>query len=594
MRSNYLDALKAFAIIAVVLYHSGFSPYGYLGVDIFLVVAGYLTTKSLNNRLIKANRTIEGGNNRSNYISFELSRVERLLPPLIIAGIVCMSIGFFVMIDDTYESLSQSVIATNFFGNNIVELIATGNYWANDKIFSPLMHTWYVGLVMQFYLIFPLLFFCANLDKKTPEKTLLKILAVLAFVSLLAFLGEEDTARRFYLLPPRFFEFAVGGMVALKYKSTGSNAFGKVFVYSCYALLLLLLVINKEILSSDLRLLVVVALSAVLICSQRVLENIVTGNKYLAKIGAASYSIFVWHQVVLAFYRSCFGSHYDLLHYTLCLLIIALLSWLSYIFIEQRTGELLKSFRGKRRLFIVYGTLFVALNVFTLYIYKQAGVVRDIPELEVSISHPQRGMWPQYNDRVFDWDRPFVTEKRHWMVIGNSYARDFSNIVSESSFANEIEVSYCEGNGGNYKKDKYDDRFRTADKIFIASKDFTEEMVREVEIRAMAFGHSIDDVIIVGEKDFGETMTQVYIRRFKEDYFDTYVWMKAGFLERNDHFKKLYGDRYMDLISIVRNKEGKVRAFSEDGMLISSDCSHLTKSGARFFAQKLSLDRYLK
>ena len=98
------------------------------------------------------------------YFGFELSRIVRLLPPLIIAGIVCMAVGFFVMIDDTYESLSQSVIATNFFGNNVIELIATGDYWAADKLFSPLMHTWYVGLVMQFYLVYPLIFYIAKND----------------------------------------------------------------------------------------------------------------------------------------------------------------------------------------------------------------------------------------------------------------------------------------------------------------------------------------------------------------------------------------------------------------------------------------------
>lgn len=513
---------------------------------------------------------------------------------MIIAGIVCMSLGFFVMIDDTYESLSQSVIATNFFGNNIVELIATGNYWANDKIFSPLMHTWYVGLVMQFYLVFPLLFFCAKIDKKTPENTLFIIIAGFAFVSLLVFLGEENTARRFYLLPARFFEFAVGGMVALRYKPAENKPFGKVFVYCCYALLLLLFVVNKDFVPANLRLLLVVALSAVLICSQGILENSVTGNTCFSKIGAASYSIFVWHQVVLAFYRSCFGSHYSALQYIFCLLVIALLSWLSYRFIEQRTSELLKDVRGKRRLYIVYGTLFVVLNAFTFYIYKHAGMVRDIPELEVDRSNIQRGRWSQYNERVRAWDKPFETNKKHWLIIGNSYARDFINIINESDVAPNVETAYCEGNGNNFMKSKYDEQFLKADRIFIASKDFTEEMVREVEIRALAFGHTLEDVIVVGEKDFGETMTQVYICRYKDEYFDTHVSMKPGFYERNVSFKALYKDRYIDLISLVCNDERKVRVFTDENKFFSSDCCHLTRSGALFFAKNIEFERYLK
>ena len=114
-RYAYIDVLKAFAIIAVVLYHSGFLKFGYLGVDVFLVVAGFLATRSLNRRTDShASGSIKG------YLSFIVDRIIRLLPALLAAGSVAMVIGWFTMLPDDYENLGESVVATNLFGNNIL------------------------------------------------------------------------------------------------------------------------------------------------------------------------------------------------------------------------------------------------------------------------------------------------------------------------------------------------------------------------------------------------------------------------------------------------------------------------------------------
>ena len=584
-RIQYLDVLKAVAILSVLLYHSGYLPYGYLGVDIFLVIAGYLTTKSLLRKDL----------NFGGYLSFEISRIIRLLPPLLLAGVFCMALGWFSMIDDTYESLSQSVIATNFFGNNIVELIASGDYWRADIIFSPLMHTWYVGLVMQFYLVYPLLFIIAKqINKDDNNLCLIKIIIAVAVISLFIFWEEQDSARRFYLLSSRFFEFAIGGLLAFIPQKVQSHS--RFISYLCYALLIVLLVANGEFVSAQLKLLMVVALTSILILSGDTLENKVTGNVWLARIGAASYSIFVWHQVILAFYRSIAGSHFTLLSYWGCLVAIALMSWLSYKYVEQVTTRLHKEQKGTRILYWTTLVVFLLLNVFTFGVYKNAGVVRDIPELEVKLDSPQRGKWAAYNSRNLNEDHSFITGKEHWFVIGNSYARDFINIIKESGISDKVEVSYCECTGGNFNfmSDSYDDRFQYADKIFISSKSLNEKMIREIEIRAIAFGHDLNDVIVVGEKEFGETMTQVYVRRFSRDYYNTLIHIKKESLDNNMHFKHMYGNRYLDLLGLIVNNEGEVRAFTDDNMFISSDCIHLTKAGAKMFANKIQWNQFLQ
>ena len=495
------------------------------------------------------------------------------------------------MIDDTYESLSQSVVATNVFCNNIVELISTGNYWAQGRTYDVLMHTWYVGLLMQFYLVFPVLFLLARLDKNTSHQTLTVLMAVLATISFFIYLGDNNDARKFYLLPARFFEFSVGGIVALRYNSLQHSPFGKWFVHGCYAFLILLLAVNTELVTPAIKLLAVIAVTCVLLCSQDILENKITGNSFLAKIGVASYSIFVWHQIALAFYRQLYGSQFSVISFLLLMIVVAIVSWMSYLVLEKKVGRVLKTKKGK--LVVLKSTLavFVVVNGFSLYVYMNAGVMRDIPELGVEKKHPHRGMWAEYNDRIFNNQKPFETDKLHWLVIGNSYGRDFANIIYEAGLSDQVEVSYC--NHGNYQQVENEERFRDADKIFIASKGYTEEFVHSIEILAMAFGHTLEDVVVVGEKYFGETMTQVYARRFRCDYKDTGIKLKQEIIDKNTLARSLYGNRFIDLLSMSERQDGLVRAFTDDGMFISSDCSHLTRTGAQYFAKRIDWDTYL-
>ena len=387
-RLKYLDFLKTIAIIAVVLYHTGLMTYGYLGVELFIVVAGYLTTKTLYAKVITSYNLNGGG-----YLKFEIRRVVRLLPLLLVAGLCCMLVGYMTMLPDDYENLSQSVIATNFFANNILGAITTGNYWDVVNDYKPLMHTWYVGVIMQFYIVYPILFYLARLDKRNPRGTLLTMIATLAVISLLVYFATTDTAQRFYYLPSRFFEFAAGGIAALLYKPQKDKPFGKLFVYACYILLIVLMFVNVDVIPPVIRLVVVVGLSCVLICSQDVLENKVTGNVVISKIGAASYSIFIWHQVILAFYRYSITNKFSFGSYAILLSATIILSWLSYQLIEQGITKSLKSKHGRKTLYLATTIVFVFLNAFAGIVYLRAGVVRDVPELDIFKCNVHRGMF---------------------------------------------------------------------------------------------------------------------------------------------------------------------------------------------------------
>ena len=142
-----LDFLKGLAIIAVMLYHAGWCKSGYLGVDVFLVISGYLTVPKVIGLI---------GEGRFRYWYFLENRLFRLLPVVLIVCCLSLAIGYWGMLPGDYRYLSEEVMAALGFAENILQSVTTQNYWA-AIYHKVLMHTWYLGVLMQFYVVFPAL-----------------------------------------------------------------------------------------------------------------------------------------------------------------------------------------------------------------------------------------------------------------------------------------------------------------------------------------------------------------------------------------------------------------------------------------------------
>lgn len=493
MRNRYFDVLKAIAIIAVVLYHLGICEYGYLGVDIFLVIAGFFTSQSVEKHVV----------NKGGYLWFVENRVFRLWPLLLLAGVMCLGWGWLMMLPDDFENTAQSIVATNFFGNNVLQSITTKNYWDVVNEYKPLMHTWYVGLIMQFYIIVPMLLFAVgrwvkDVDKR--KKVNITLMALMGMASLVGYLTEGNAAAKFYYLPYRLYEFCAGGLVfylfgnvrRIQDKIVWTNI-GFVIVYLAVVALLL---VDAEYVSRPAKLLSTVALSSVLMVQMPRVEwakGKVFSNKWVAAIGTASFSIFVWHQVVLALIRYSFTNKLtEVLPLLAFFGITAVLSVLSYRYVEQM--------KKTKLAWVLTGLMLVVTTGASLYIYKNAGVVRDVPELEVVKGNVHRGMWAEYCDRVKWYDRDYPeTDKTKWYVIGNSFGRDLVNIILESPIADKVEIGYSES------LDNREHRLREVDVLFISTKGVTEELIEKV--KSMLEDHT--KLYVVGEKNFGENNTGV-------------------------------------------------------------------------------------
>ena len=138
----------------------------------------------------------------------------------------------------------------------------------------------------------------------------------------------------------------------------------------------------------------------------------------------------------------------------------------------------------------------------SLYIYQHAGVIRDVPELNVKVGSEQRGMWGKYCDRGYVYNKNFVSQgKPKWLVIGNSFARDWINIILESTIADLIELSYAD----NIKEiDNYLDRFIEADVVFLSTLGLNQELVEFVQGKCT----QNSKFFIVGEKNLVNVMAK--------------------------------------------------------------------------------------
>ena len=144
-----IDGLRALAVIPVIFFHAGFNSFdgGFVGVDVFFVISGYLITSLIIEDLKRDSFSL---------LSFYERRVRRLLPALFFVMLSCIPFAWFWMLPDPLENFGQSLVANSFFMNNLLLYITSG-YWDVSSQFKPLLHTWSLAVEEQFYILFPIM-----------------------------------------------------------------------------------------------------------------------------------------------------------------------------------------------------------------------------------------------------------------------------------------------------------------------------------------------------------------------------------------------------------------------------------------------------
>lgn len=570
-----LDLLKGLAIIAVVLYHAGWCKSGYLGVDVFFVVNGYFVVPKVMNEIATG---------QFRYFSFLEKKLFRLLPLVLFVSVFALSIGYMDMLPLDYRFLSEEVVASSLFGNNILQAITTQNYWA-AIYHKVMMHTWFLGVLFQFYIVFPLLMLLFR-------KWIKPALILLTLFSLLLYLSPTDTiGDKYYLLQYRFFELTIGGIIAMKSLKTSSSL-------SNLSLLVVILMIfigaftigersmpynlvggtntiRESFLPRELILCLTVLFTTLFIMYNSmgsIIFSFAQRSRLLAPLGRMSLSIFLWHQPIFAFYRYFYADEISFPILLTIIVVTLLLSYFIYYLIEKKIHIDLLS-----RICLLLS--FIAVNVFALWIFSIGGAVRDVPELDIHKGYADPKAFERYTDRIYQYDKDFSSnsKKKKILVIGNSFARDFANILLESPLADSIQLSYHP-----YINTCPIIRIRQCDRIYFFGwkHQVPSSIWQNLKPNADIWG--------IGTKNHGTSNGVFYKYRHRSDYHSQRTTLREDFYKVNNLLKEEWLGNYVDFLSMTIDSKGLVPIFTSNHKFITYDGRHLTPSGAHYYAYKIS------
>ena len=588
-----IDGLRALAVVSVILFHLGFLPNGYLGVDVFFVISGYLITSIVYH---------ESEQNKFSVRHFYLRRIRRIIPLLLFITAVAFVLGLVYMLPDDFENLCQAIVASNVSLNNILMYLTSSDYWAVKNDYKPLMHTWSLGIEEQFYLLYPFLFYFFKGSKVHRVKYILLALTVL---SLGAFLLQDDVAAKFYFIQYRFFELAIGGLGALLFRDVLIKNYqtGRWLLYGTLALVAVILYF-PVIPSNEVKVLLTTMLTVgLLIVGKQYFDRdkvyqFLMSNPIVRYIGMISYSLYMWHQLIFAFARYAYLDEITPGWAIVLSVLTFILSVATYYGIENTFRQ--RRVLGTPTVLWSTATAFLVTTVGAFYVYTLGGVVKDYPELGLYADEmpDQRNFLSgssnihiQYNEKVRQLDRGFsaATDKKKVLVIGNSFGRDAANILLESDLADELEVRYFEI-GRAKEDDSIAVRLQEADVVFLGaqgplSKTWFADLEQQYD-----FTFDRDKLWVIGTKDFGFSNGIHYNRMTPQtDYSTYYTKMEPHARERNEALRAEWQDRYIDLIELVGNEEREeIIVFTPDGKFMSQDTEHLTEFGARYIAERLN------
>jgi peptidoglycan/LPS O-acetylase OafA/YrhL len=355
-----IDGLRALAVLPVILFHAGFSVFsgGYVGVDVFFVISGYLITSMLITELEQGDFSIAG---------FYERRARRILPALFVVMLACLPFAYLWMLPSQLKDFAQSLLAVVFFSSNIL-FWHEGGYFAPTAELKPLLHTWSLAVEEQYYLLFPI--FLLVLWRFGRQRVFWIVVAVSVPSLVMAEWGSRNAiSANFYLAPTRAWELLAGSICAFMTVGKAQRSSNVLSAIGLAMIIIAIFAYNENTPFPSVYGLVPVVGTAliVLFAAQGTWVARLLGLRGFVGIGLISYSAYLWHQPLFAFAR--LRSLTEPSNAMMAALAAAslLLAWATWYWIEQafrkRTNSLLVTRRSVFAVSGVVGAVFVAFGL---------------------------------------------------------------------------------------------------------------------------------------------------------------------------------------------------------------------------------------
>ncbi|HET8817575.1 MAG TPA: acyltransferase family protein [Pseudidiomarina sp.] len=350
-----IDGLRAIAVLSVIAFHAGISGFagGYVGVDVFFVISGYLITTLIYQDIQQQ---------RFSFANFYKRRAARLLPALSVTLLVVLLFGFVFYDTQTFDQLGKEVFFSSFGAANLY--FANGvNYFTSDESQQPLIHLWSLGVEEQFYIVWPVILLLVMKFKRSALIPLTLLLFVVSLVYSELEVLERTTAG--YFLPQyRAFELLIGAMTAFWLTRGGGSSLAN-GVRQLLALIgMVLVIVPMLLLNEDSGFPGINALwpclgTALLIAfpHQGPLTQLLS-TRAMVLIGLISYPLYLYHQPLITFTHVFDLGLAPWSLFTLVVIIAGLAAWLTYRYLEMPVRNW--SSKGSRRTKQITLTLLVA------------------------------------------------------------------------------------------------------------------------------------------------------------------------------------------------------------------------------------------
>ena len=604
-----IDGLRAFAVIPVILFHTGFTLFsgGYIGVDVFFVISGYLITTVLLESLQNKNFSI---------LNFYKKRARRLLPAVYFLLLVCVIYGLFL---DPFSArdLYQSILATTFFSENILLLLESNNYFDLSTELKPLVHMWTLGIEEQFYLFFPLLILLSH-KFKVLFKFFLFIILFLVSLFLCIYFTNNNVDFAFYSIITRGWELLIGTLTAIYlfyFKSNFKLKYKNLFSIIGFSAIITSIFLFDHTIKFPYfyALLPTMGTSLIIIFTDnKTYLYSLLSNKIFVSIGLISYSLYLWHQPIIAFFQDnivTLGNQITLIYKPLILLLILLFSLISFYFVEK---PLRKGGRVKDKYFypvILVVTLFLAFTSyyghksigFESFKVNNLGLNRKYYFSQLELVNKAKSIW-------FDKINNFNPEKSDDILfIGDSMAADAesslrlngknSNIITldGSCFMSLVKTGKSCGVS-------IDSLYSIAkkSKVIILASDFTGEKSENGAILLSNLLNKISPTFVIGNFKFkNASKLSYYIAKSNFTMDETKYFFESNINQRiystNNKLKAHFKEFYIDKKSVFCHNKG-CNLYDDDLTPIFFDEHHMTYRGKEIFGKFLlnEIDSYIR
>ena len=607
-----IDGLRALAVVPVILFHAGFELFsgGFVGVDVFFVISGYLITTILI-------EDIE--NKRFSIINFYERRARRILPALYIVVITTAIASTLILYPEQLKSFGKSLISTPLFSANFYFWSERG-YFGKSSELKPLIHLWSLAVEEQFYIVFPIILLLLAKFRKS-----LYLLLTLGFLLSLAssyYVTKVHFDTAFYFPFTRAWELVFGSFAALimtRYKRINSTALAEVATGVGLSLVIFsYLNFDSTTPFPGVHAFIPVFgtfLFIISASSSRWIKGIFS-LKPIVYFGLLSFSLYLWHQPIFALTRHLNIFEENLLLITLCTI---LLSYLTFNYVEAPFRN--REFFNRKVVFLLSTTVGILIVIGGLVVVSNDGFPGRFPPEDRNLL-VQLANYEGYNQRAFDSieNVPFDSDNsKRIVVIGDSYAKDFLNIVIESNLFADVQFSTRQINSecgnlylddysvivpyipknrlarcrflGWYGEEDFRDILRNADEIWLTA--LWREWV--VDFLPLSISRLKDDynipIRVFGIKNFGSISPYrlISIPASQRSNYSQIVNQKSiQVSSKLANVMEGYEFYYPLLAPLCDGDYNECKIFTDAGFLVSRDGNHLTREGAIESAERIS------